>query len=140
MKLSLLRECVRISVEKTKPDLHPQFNYYPHYSFIIQRNQLVEWGENVSAPAMIKFGYPTWSKQHSETIAFRRAKGIMDLGRPFEVINIRLNRLHESRNSCPCIPCQNFLAILGCSAVYYSTNIGFDRLQLQKSNEYSPRR
>lgn len=131
MKPSLLRECLRVAKEKTRPGIHPNYDFYPHYSFIIQKNKIIEWAQNVSAPPLIKFGYPAWAKQHAEPIAFRRARGIMNLDRPFEVINIRLNRNHELRNSCPCPHCHNFLALLGCTTVYFSTNSGFEKLSIK---------
>jgi len=126
MKQTILKECVRIAREKNQQ----RDSDFRHFSFIIQRNKLVDWGTNVSrVPPMIHFGYPKTSGWHSEVNAYRKAKGILEDG-SFEVINIRLNKLGELRLSKPCKCCHAFLKELGCSYVYFSTDVGFARLRL----------
>ena len=128
MKQTILKECIRISREKNLQ--RDRTSDFRHYSFIIQKNKVVEWGTNVSkVPPMIQFGYPKTAGWHSEANAYRKAKGILDSS-SFEVINIRLNRQGDLRLSKPCKCCHSFLTELGCSAVWFSTELGFAKLRL----------
>jgi len=126
MKQTILTECVRIAREK---NLQRDSDFH-HFSFIVQKNKVVEWGINVSrVPPLIHLGYSKTSGWHSEVNAYRKARGIIKDG-SFEVINIRLNKAGELRLSKPCICCHAFLKALGCSNVVFSTNVGFARLRL----------
>lgn len=126
MKQTILKECIRISREKN----HQRDSDFRHFSFIIQKNKLVEWGMNVAkVPPMIHFGYSKTSGWHSEVNAYRKAKGILEDG-SFEIINIRLNKQGILRLSKPCKCCYNFLQELGCSVVWFSTDVGFAKLRL----------
>lgn len=73
-------------------------------------------------------GYPAYSKLHAEYVAYRRARGIMDLGQPFEVVNIRLNRSGRVKLSAPCPCCFKFLKTLGCRSIWFSTEAGFAKI------------
>lgn len=128
MKQTILKECIRISREKNLQ--RDRASDFRHFSFIIQKNKLVDWGMNVSkVPPMIQFGYSKTSGWHAEVNAYRKAKGILENG-PFEMINIRLNRQGHLRLSKPCPCCHMFLTELGCKAVYFSTEVGFAKLRL----------
>lgn len=128
MKTTILRECVRLSKEKNAKRV-AQFR---HYAFIIQKNKIVDWGVNVSkAEPLTQFGYPQRSGIHAETNAYRKAKGILDQDAPFEVVNIRLNRRGDLKLSKPCSCCYNFLKELGCSFVWFSTDVGFAKLKVE---------
>lgn len=107
MKKSLLTVAYNIACSKL--DLHPEYNYYLHYSFIVQDNKIVEWGTNNKIVPAVHFGYQARlndddfkPKMHSEWIAYRRAKGLLNRRRPFDMINIRLNRKKEIKMSRPC--------------------------------------
>lgn len=103
-----------------------------HFSFVVQRRQILEWGCNMLHEPPIHMGYiqrinGAEPKLHSELVAYRRAKGIMK-NRTFRLINIRLNRQGEIRLSKPCVCCYEILKTLGCSEFCYSTENGFDKV------------
>jgi hypothetical protein len=129
MKKSLFTDCVRVGLQHL-PN-HPQFDCYKHFSFIIQRDTLIEWGTNRSAPPMI--GYQSHQKFHSENQAYFRAKGLLRRNEPFETVNIRFNKSGKMLLSKPCKCCISFLKFLGCRAIWFSTDAGFARLQLKNS-------
>ena len=125
MKQTILRECVRLA-KKKNTSLDNQFR---HFSFIIQRNKIIEWGTNISkANPLTLFGYSNRSGIHSETNAYAKAKGILDKFVSFEAVNIRLNKSGELKLSKPCPCCYSFLESFGCHAVWFSTEAGFAKL------------
>lgn len=130
MKKTVLRECERIAVSKN--ELHPEWGVgYHHFSFIIQNNKIIEMGMNRAGPPLVEFGYnEKFGKIHAETDAYRKARGILDLSRTFEVVNIRLNKRGLLRLSKPCGCCYEFLFVMGCKAVFFSTEIGFAKMAL----------
>lgn len=130
MKKSLLKEAINISCNKIL--LHPEYDHYIHYSFIIQNNKIVEWGTNNRLVPAIHFGYQArlndlnyTPKMHSEFMAYRKAKGLMRRNKEFEMINIRLNKNKELRISKPCDCCFSIMKELGCKRFYYSEKNGF---------------
>lgn len=129
MRKRILKQCVRLAREKNTPDLHPEFGNYHHYSFIVQDNKILEMGMNRKGPPPAGFGYnQEFGKIHSETDAYKKAKGIIDPSKPFEIVNIRLNKKGNLRMSKPCRCCSSFLDAVGCRSVYFSTNDGFAKV------------
>ena len=126
MKRSIINDCYKIAVKKNKQ--HPQWGCYHHYAFIIQRNKIVEWATNRAGEPNAFLGFPRHAKVHAETEAYRKARGILEKNKPFEVINIRLNRGGDLKPSKPCACCTNFLKLVDCAAVWFSTGAGFARL------------
>lgn len=131
MKNGLIREALRIAREKLP--LHPQFAYWPHYSFIVQNNKIVEWGYNTQQEPAVHLGYSVQldgglSKTHAELNAYRKAKGLLNPNKNFETINIRLSRQGEIRISAPCKCCFNFLQTMGCAQCWFSTDVGFAKI------------
>ena len=125
MKTTIIRECVRLA-RKKNPSLDTQFR---HFSFIIQKNKLVEWSTNISKAAPLTiFGYSNISGRHAETNAYDKAKGILDKTSGFEVVNIRLNKAGNLKLSKPCACCYSFLESFGCTSVWFSTEAGFAKL------------
>ncbi len=129
MKKSIIEEAVKIAKKKLKD--HPEFLHFPHYSFIIQGNKLVEWATNNRGVPPIHYGYNQKTldktfvpKLHSEVWAYKRARGLLTKA-PFEIINIRLNRYGEIRLSKPCKCCYGLLTALGCKRFYFSSANGF---------------
>jgi len=121
MKNSLIREAIRIS-RRALPT-HPWFRHRKcHFSFVVQNNKIIEWGMNRQGnpPA----SYPDFAAIHSEIDAYSKARGIMNHGQGFEIINIRLNRQGLLKLSAPCERCGPFIQAIGCSHVYFSTNMG----------------
>lgn len=131
MKKTILRDALRIAREKLEN--HPQFDFFPHYAFIVQNNKIVEWATNNDAEPPKHLGYhkrlshldEAPPKTHAEFNAWRKAKGILDPTKPFECINIRLNKTGELKLSAPCCCCQDFLDEMGCKAVYFTTEHGW---------------
>jgi hypothetical protein len=136
MKKQIFRECLRIAREKNNPGSHPEWGFSHHFTFVIQRNKIIEYGTNMAGPPPPGYGYPReFGKIHSEVAAWRRAKGIIDPGYPIDIINIRLNKSNELRMSRPCHCCNNFLRTLDCRHVYYSTEHGFSKMINFDENE-----
>lgn len=127
MKNTIIRHCLKIAQKKNNPEDHPRWGFFTHYSFIIQDNKLLEWGMNRTGDPYI-LGYHPDSFIHSETDAYRKAKGLLDPKKPFEVLNIRLNKNNELRNSKPCPCCYGFIKAMGASKIYFSTDIGIVRI------------
>ena len=133
MKNSLIRESLRIAREKLPR--HPERMHWPHFSFIIQNNKIIEWKTNNNAEPARHLGYHTqlengMAKTHAELNAYRAAKGLLNQNKPFETINIRLNRQGEIRLSAPCKCCFTFLKTMGCSQCWFSTDVGMAKVRM----------
>ena len=94
-----------------------------HDAHHLQDNKIVDWGTNRPGNAFTFLGYKAHCKIHSEVDAYRKAKGLMIKGTPFEIVNIRLTKDSRIRSSCPCKCCWNFLKNLGCKKMYFSTDM-----------------
>jgi len=132
MNKKILEQCLLIAKENNAPNLHPQWLYYKHYSFIIQNNEIIDWGTNRKGSAITILGYPNYSKIHSEFDAFRKAKGLLKKNKKFEIINIRLSKTSTLKNSRPCKCCSSYLHNMGCHEVWYTTINGFCKLKLNQ--------
>lgn len=127
MKKSLITEAVAIS--RSKNDLHPEYGRFCHFSFVIQNNKIIEYGGNHSGQPRIHYGYnkkvrsKSWRpKTHAEASAYFKARGLLEKNKFFEIINIRLSKQGELRNSKPCDCCAEFLTALGCRCFYFSSS------------------
>jgi hypothetical protein len=129
MKKSLLFQALLIS----KRELKNHTENYLHWSFIVKNNQIIEWATNHCGKPPINLGYNRRldegfsAKTHSELAAYKRAKGIMSGS--FEIINIRLNKSGELKNSKPCSCCFQFLSEIGCTKGYFSTENNFQKIK-----------
>lgn len=129
MKKSLLKTALHIA--RNKRMLHPEIEHFLHYTFVIQNNQIVDWTTNSKRPLPIHYGYSKDKdhffrpKAHSEIEAYRKARGLLTKAEPFCVVNIRINKHGQLRNSKPCPCCQELLLQLGCHCCYYTNNKGF---------------
>lgn len=122
---------MQIAIEKNTPDSHPQWGHYHHISFIVQGNKILEYGFNRSGEPIPGFGYnKDFGKIHSETDAYRKAKGLLDTSKHFDVVNIRLNKASFFKLSKPCRCCYHFLSAVGCRNVYFSTEKGFKKMKV----------
>jgi hypothetical protein len=125
MNKTLLREALRLSMSKNTPEHHPCFyNKSHHFSFVVQCGKIVEMGVNKNFDPYIRFGYPDYAKIHSECDAFRKARGIMDFSKRWDMVNVNLSRKGEMKISKPCPCCTNFLKIMGCTSVVFTTSAG----------------
>jgi hypothetical protein len=127
MRKLLLRDCLRIAKDKNSG--HPE-KTFRHFTFIIQGNKLVEYGYNRTHDPLTQYGYPSWSKVHSENTAYKKAKGLLNKDIPFEAVNIRLTKGGKLKLSQPCPCCFNYLKTCGCHSIYFSTTTGFAKLVL----------
>jgi hypothetical protein len=132
VKKKLLAECLRIAEGSLHK--HPQLEHYPHWAFIVQGNKIVEWSTNLAGEPPIHFGYhdkikgaTNPPKMHAEFAAFRKARGILESTKPFECINIRMNKTGEIRFAAPCNCCRNFLNEMGCVSFWFTTCEGWEK-------------
>lgn len=132
MKTKLLDEAVKKAIQTNTPLLHPQYYNFIHFSFLIQKNKILQMGVNRVGQPFYKFGYAKNYKRkiHSEVDVLRNGRYWLEKNKLFEIINIRLNKKHELRLSKPCNCCLALLEYMGCQRVYYSTNTNFERLDL----------
>jgi tRNA(Arg) A34 adenosine deaminase TadA len=128
MKKQLLRDCLQRA--RIKNEKHPRWGHMHHFTFVIQRAKILEYGVNRVGPAPVGRGYPReFSNIHSEVSAWRKASGLINPSYPIDIVNIRLNKQHVIRMSKPCDCCFGFLQALNCRAVYYTTDNGFSKIR-----------
>lgn len=132
LKKSLFHDVLFIARKKIIN--HREFKHFLHFSFIIQENKVIEWGTNNKRVPEKHNGYHRRiqdikynPKTHSEVDAWKKARGILNKRKNFQIINVRLNRLGELRNSRPCNCCYEILKALGCNSFYFSTILGFQK-------------
>lgn len=125
MKKSLLNQALQIAESKL---LYHTEESFLHWSFVVQRNKILDYGTNCKLIPPIHLGYHRWGratppKTHSEVRAYHKAKGLLDDKKEFQLINVRLTKSGEIRNSQPCECCYNLLKELGCCKFYFSTSM-----------------
>jgi len=117
------KECLRIALR----ELPKHSESMKHWSFIIQRGQIVEWGTNrLGEPSgFYQMGYaPGRHSLHSEVVAYSKARGRMDQRKPWQLINIRLTCSKMLVISAPCPICWSFMRACGCSQFIYTDKHG----------------
>ena len=104
---------------------HPQFKYYPHFSFIYQDGILISCGKNTGHEPPRHLGYHnrimSKPKCHSEWGAYKKAAKRLIPNKSFICLNIRLNKKGETKMAAPCCCCYNVLKALGCKWFYCSS-------------------
>jgi len=123
MKRSIIKECLRRARAKNSPSTHTQWHSFMHYSFVVQNNKVIEMGVNRQGSVPKHYGYQKHKMIHAEVDAYKKARGILSDG-GFEVVNIRLNRRGDLRESCPCPECFHLMREFGCTRFHFSTNPG----------------
>lgn len=130
MKKKLLNICLLIA--KNSLPNHPRKDGYKHFSFVIQDNRIIEWGTNMSGLPLYIFGYQSHQMIHSENLAYKRARGLLDKNKLFDIINVRLNNNSEIKISKPCNCCLNYLKDFGCGNIWFSKSNGdFEKIKLK---------
>jgi len=133
MRKRILEHCLQIAKSKNTPELHPDWGSYHHFSFVVQANKIIEWGTNKKGTVWEVHGFNNRRhKIHSEVDAARKAKGLLDKNKPFEMVNIRLSRASIPRKAAPCKCCTSFLSVVGCKKVHYTTDSGWDICKIEK--------
>jgi tRNA(Arg) A34 adenosine deaminase TadA len=122
MKKKLLSLCLNIALQNNSK--HPEFGFYHHFSFVIQDNAICDWGVNRKREPMQYLGYQTHTKMHSEVDAYFKARGLLDKGKNFDVINIRLTKTNKIVRSDPCPCCFSFLRKAGARKIFFTTSLG----------------
>ena len=123
MKRKTLVTCLDIALKNNTPAKHPQWDYYHHYSFIVQHEKIIEFCMNRRSSPLTLLGYPDYSKMHSEIDAYFKARGILEKNKSFEVVNIRLTKTNRIVMSQPCPCCYSFLSKSGASKIWFTTAI-----------------
>lgn len=123
MKRKLLTECYERAMLLNKPEKHPDWGCYHHFSFLIQDNKIIGHGMNRRGDPIKLLGYQEWGKIHSEYDVYQQVKGIMEPGK-FSVVNFRLSKKGLMRDSTPCKCCSDFLGNMGCTEIWFSTSTG----------------
>ena len=125
MRRKMIDKCLSIAITNLTKHEEP----YCHYTFVVQGRAIIEWGTNRRGSPLMFLGYQKHTKMHSEVDAYFKAKGIMNGS--FEVLNIRLTKSGEIKNSRPCQCCFDFLKGMGCKRITFSTDIGhFARMDI----------
>jgi hypothetical protein len=129
MKKSILKECLKIAVNK----ISNQKEYFLHYCFIIQNNKIVDWSINKQVDPPIHLGYHSrivgYPKWHAEYSAWVKSRDLIDKTKYFECINIRLDKNGCMKISAPCSCCYNFLKSLGCRVFWFTTSSGWAKIR-----------
>lgn len=121
----ILQQCSDIARRKNPGKNHCACKI--HFSFVIQNGQIVKWPTNKNA---IPTKHKDRAQIHSETGSLRKAKFLLMRKKPFDIINIRLNRQGALRMSKPCKKCLLLLKMVGCRTVHYSTDNGFVSMRI----------
>jgi hypothetical protein len=129
-----IQTCIKQALSKL--DDHPYFikknngkyrkSKFLHFSFVVQGNTIISWGWNHTGIAPRGYGYT--DTVHAEVHAYERAK--LKLNGSFEVLNLRFNKNGIMNISAPCKCCTQFLRVMGCKVVYFSTASGVASLKI----------
>lgn len=126
MNKRILKKCLQIARSNLTKHNEP----YRHFTFIVIKNIIIEWGTNRRGEPLTFLGYDKHTKIHSEVDAYFKGKGLMGK-EPFEAINIRLAKNGELKNSRPCRCCTQFLKGFKCKRIWFTTHLdGFARIDL----------
>lgn len=131
MKKTILQECIRLSLKKISR--HPEKKCYLHFAYIVSEGKIASWGWNSAVEPPVHYGYHELRdknfkpKFHAEISAYKRAKRLFDR---FEIVNIRMNKNGDLKLSHPCKCCYGLMKALGCKRFYYSSDMGFLKLDI----------
>jgi len=131
MNKRILDTCLSIARNRNTEKHHPEYGAFMHFSFVVKDNKILEYATNHSGVTRYSKFYSRVSKTHAEAAAYNRAKGLMRKGSEWEMVNIRLNKDGDIKNSAPCSGCSILLKLFGCRKVWFTTSDGaFDKLKL----------
>jgi deoxycytidylate deaminase len=109
---------------------HPQYENFPHWTFLVRDNQVISVGMNRKHEPSKVYGYhnlnqdedfkPKWHSELDAVIKNRRGfKGI---------VNVRLNKLGQTRISMPCKVCRGILTNLNVKKIFFTTESQWGQL------------
>lgn len=126
MKANALRNALK-EARRMLPR-HPQYQYYPHFTFLYQEGELIACGKNSGHEPPVHLGYhrriKSKPKMHSEWNSYQKAMRRLIPGGSFVCVNIRLNKKGQLKFAKPCDCCYNVLKALGCKYFMCSTENG----------------
>ena len=120
MNKRILNTCLSIARSCNTAEKHPEYGSFMHFSFVVKDNKILEYATNRGGATLYSKFYTRISKTHAEAAAYSKAKGLMRKGDSFEMVNVRLNKSGETRNSAPCAGCAMLLQLFGCTKVWHS--------------------
>ena len=91
---------------------HPRFK---HGCVVVHRNSIIGRGANIG-------------RIHAEVSGLINIENIKK--KSISVFVVRVSFSGELRNSRPCDNCRAFMKKMGVSRVFYSTNVGFEKMTL----------
>lgn len=100
-----------------------------HFTYILSGSRIISWGHNKgnkTHPLAKKYGN-RYSCIHSELDALLKHR---DTLRRCKVVNVRIKKDGSPGLSKPCPCCQKLLKDHGIKSVYYTTENGFEVLEL----------
>jgi len=100
-----------------------------HFTYIMDGSRIVSWGYNKvkkTHPLAKKYGH-LFNCIHSELDALIKARDSLD---KCKVVNVRIKKNGNVGLSKPCPQCQKMLEDHGVERVYYTTENGFEVLEL----------
>lgn len=97
-----------------------------HWSYVIQGGEIISTGVNkdCNIEDIIPF-VKDGRKLHAEQDAWIKAKRHLTLAMPWYMVNIRLNKKGNTRNSAPCKRCQWLLSMLGATKAIFTIDGGW---------------
>lgn len=125
MKNTILRETMRLTIDKMAKLNRSGMPKNTHFTYIIIDNQIVEYGVNRYQDIPKHWGYDiTFQGLHSEMCAYIRGCGLLK-GKQFSIVNIRLDNQLHMKIAKPCEHCERMMVSLGCRECVYTTLDGW---------------
>jgi deoxycytidylate deaminase len=112
--------------------LHKPKSSFKHFTFIVKGTRILSIGYN-DIQRHSKLAHYPLGGIHSEADAIGNLSDL-NLCRRATLINVRLNNRKELRNAKPCDTCFSLIQRMGFKRIYYSTNYGFEFLDLRNEN------
>ena len=130
MNKKILAEC--LSIARSEIERHPEKDNFMHWSFVVVGKKII--GYDVNKTFCVKnirfFGYTNEKrfKAHAELNAILKCHHYI-YHKHFTLVNVRLSKKGELRNSMPCEVCYAFSKKNGAKHIYFTSNFGFHKLE-----------
>lgn len=138
MNKRIIKRCVEVSYKEWEVNPNRslpgtvRFTNAMHWSFVIQKNEIVEWTNNIrKGEPVLRYGFKDGRHRiHSEPSAIKKAFGLIDKRKGFELFNVRIGFDGKLRNSKPCNVCHNLIKAFGCTQCFYTDGDGVSKIYL----------
>lgn len=116
-------------VEICRALIHKPVSTFKHFAILVDKSRIISIGFNdISRPTdLVKFPL---GGRHAEPDAIANLDDL-NIIRKCNLISIRLNPRGELRLAKPCDICHTFLVKMGIKKIYYSTEFGFNYMDLR---------